>query len=113
MDVGRPSASESGRCQACGRFFVREASLTKHLRSNCTATHQRSRQLWKNGAFNIKKLNTSLSDSRKHLREEVQPHNNERGQVVQPVGSMNINHGFEIVSVQLEFFSNLIHAPFV
>jgi hypothetical protein len=102
MDV--PNTSESGRCRACGRLFIREASLTKHLRNNCTAAHQHSKQLWKNGAFNIKKLNASLSDSRKRLHEEVQPHNNDRERVVQPVSSMNINHSFELVSVQLECF---------
>lgn len=99
MDVQSPNTSESGRCQACGRFFQREATLTKHLRDNCTATRQHSRQLWKNGAFNIKKLNASLTDSRKRLRTEVQPSNNNTEQVAQPVSSINIDHSFELVSV--------------
>ena len=67
------AASESGRCEACGQFFIREASLTKH-RNNCSAAQERSRQLWKNGPSNIKKLNASWTDSRKRHREEVQPY---------------------------------------
>jgi hypothetical protein len=66
-------SSESGRCEACGQFFVREASLTKH-HSNCSVAHKRSRQLWKNGPSNIKKLNALGTDSRKRQLEEVHPH---------------------------------------
>ena len=65
------SAPDSGRCEACGRFFIREASLTKHIRNNCPAAQERSRRLWKNGASNIKKLNASLTGSRKRVRDEV------------------------------------------
>ena len=98
MDIQHPNPSESGRCQACGRFFQREANLTKHLRDNCAAAHRRSRQLWKNGTSNIKKLSASLMDSRKRLRNEVLPIDDDTGWVVQPISSMHINHGIELVS---------------
>lgn len=98
MDIQHPNPSESGRCQACGRFFQREANLTKHLRDNCTAAHRRSRQLWKNGTSNIKKLSALLMDSRKRLRNEVLPIDDDTGWVVQPISSMHINHGIELVS---------------
>ena len=98
MDIQHPNPSESGRCQACGRFFQREANLTKHLRDNCTAAHRHSRQLWKNGTSNIKKLSALLMDSRKRLRNEVLPIDDDTGWVVQPISSMHINHGIELVS---------------
>src|ERR1700761_2423671 len=96
MDVRSPSTFESGKCQACGQFFVREASLTKHLHNNCTAAHQRSKQLWKNAASNIKKLNAPRTASQKRIRDEVRPH----------------DVGFELVCVRIQFYSVLIHVHF-
>ena len=65
------SAPESGRCDACGQFFIREASLTKH-RNSCPEARKLSKKLWKNGASNVKKLNLSQMASRKRVHEEVQ-----------------------------------------
>ncbi|KAH9050787.1 hypothetical protein EDB87DRAFT_1827350 [Lactarius vividus] len=73
MNVQLQRAPESGRCEACGRFFICEASLTKHLCNNCTIAHNRSRDLWKNGPTNIKRLNASLMYSRKQVHKEDGP----------------------------------------
>ena len=68
-----PEGPESGKCDACGQFFRREASLTKH-RNSCPAARKLSKKLWKNGASNVKKLNMSKMASRKRVHEEVQSH---------------------------------------
>jgi hypothetical protein len=93
---------ETGRCDACGRFFILEASLTKHI-CNCSAAHERSRRLWKHGATNIKKLNASLTDSRKRVREEVR-----EDYSVQDQQPENIHHDIAPVHILLIVYSGLI-----
>jgi hypothetical protein len=110
------SAPKSSRCDACGQFFIREASLTKHLRNNCSVAHKRSRELWKNGPSNIKKLNTLLTGSRKRVHEEVRPHDSYRVQVKQPaspsVDVQGSSHGFELVCMLRVVYSALTHTHF-
>jgi hypothetical protein len=100
MDVRSGSTPESGRCEACNRFFFGEASLTKHLRNHCPAAYERSRRLWKNGASNIKKLNTSLTHSRKRVRDEVREDYSVRDE--QPVYTP---HDIESVRILLVVYS--------
>ena len=104
------SAPESGRCQACGRFFILEASLTKHIRNHCSAAQERSRRLWKNGASNIKKLNASLAgaDSRKRVYDELQ-----EGYHVHDKQPANIDHGIVLVRIVLVIYSALAHTTFL
>lgn len=109
MDVRHHSVPESGRCEACGQFFIREASLTKHLRNNCTAAHNRSRELWKNGPSNIKKLKASLTGNpRKRVHDQVRLHDNFRAQVEQTippfVDIQDSNHNTELVCTQFLFY---------
>ena len=86
------SAPETGRCEACSRIFLKEASLTKHICYHCPAAQERSKRLWKNGASNIKKLNASLTGSRKRVHDEVTEDYSVQNE--QPV---NVNQGIELV----------------
>jgi hypothetical protein len=90
------SPRNSHRCEACHKFFILEASLTKHCK-HCSAVRKCSQKLWKNGASNIKKLSLSLKDSRKRLpvREEV--HEDSRVHLVSP--SVNNIRGLELVRI--------------
>ena len=101
------SGPESGRCDACDQFFIREASLTKHRR-NCSAARKLSRKLWKNGASNVKKLNMSQTASRKRVYDEVRPHEDhndlehaEQPASVELVSTLLIFHSFITVHIYL------------
>ena len=101
MDVRSSNAPESGQCEACSRFFILEASLTKHRR-HCSAAHERSRRLWKNGASNIKKLNASLTRTVSLKREHEEVHEDYRVQD-------DIHHVSVLVRVLLPGYSGLDH----
>ena len=88
-----------------GCWFDRQASLTKHIRYHCPAAQERSKCLWKNGVSNIKKLNTSLTGSRKRVHDEVT-----EDYSVQNEQPLNVNQGIELVCNL--FLSTEPHSPF-
>ena len=62
----------NSQCTACGQTFIREGSLTKHLRDHCSAAHRHSREQWKNGVPNLIKLSRARHLP-SHLRSKIQP----------------------------------------
>jgi uncharacterized Zn-finger protein len=63
---------DSSQCTACGKTFIREGSLTKHLRDHCSAAHRRSQEQWKNGVPNMIKFSRPRH-LRTHLRSKIDP----------------------------------------
>lgn len=69
---GAPSTiPESGRCNVCGQVFIREGSLTKHLRDHCSAARRRSQEHWKNSIPNVMKLGRRQNKLRRQQQDKI------------------------------------------
>ena len=88
---------DSSQCTACGQTFIREGSLTKHLRDYCSAAHRRSQEQWKNGVPNLIKFRRAWH-LQSHLRAQIHPRGDSVAQS-EPTGLTPLNKVHFLVSL--------------